>query len=59
MTENDAINVLIQAATIGQKHGIYSLKDSSMIYQAVCMLQPETVGQSVQQEPAAETAKNE
>ena len=43
MTEKDAISVLVQAASIGQKNGIYSLKDSAMIYQAICVLNPESL----------------
>ena len=43
MTEKDAISVLVQAASIGQKNGIYSFKDSALIYQAICVLSPDAV----------------
>lgn len=41
MNEKDAINVLTQAVLIGQKAGIYSFKDSTLIYQALTILNPE------------------
>jgi len=50
MTEKDAIDVLMQAASIGQKHGIYSLKDSAMIFQAICVLNPEAAKESMQEQ---------
>jgi len=41
MNEKEAINVLTQAVLIGQKHGIYSLRDSSLIFQALNILNPD------------------
>lgn len=41
MNENEAINILTQAVLIGQKHGIYSLRDSSLIFQALNILNPD------------------
>lgn len=41
MNEKEAINILTQAVLIGQKHGIYSLRDSSLIFQALSILNPD------------------
>jgi len=41
MNEKEAINVLVQAALIGQKSGVYALKDAALIYQAICVLNPD------------------
>lgn len=34
-TQEQAINVLIQAARIGQSKGVYSLEDAAVILQAI------------------------
>ncbi len=49
MDEKTAIDVLAQAVVMGQQHGIYSLRDSSLIFQALSILKPEIV-----EEPKAE-----
>ena len=41
MNEKEALDVLVQAVMIGQQHGIYSLRDSSIIFQAINVLNPE------------------
>lgn len=41
MNESEAISILTQAVLIGQKHGIYSLRDSSLIFQALNILNPD------------------
>lgn len=41
MNENEAISILTQAVLIGQKHGIYSLRDSFLIFQALNILNPD------------------
>lgn len=35
LSANEAINILIQAAEIGQKKGIYTFKESALIYKAI------------------------
>lgn len=41
MNEKDAINILTQAVMVGQKNGIYSIKDAALIFQALNILNPE------------------
>ena len=41
MDEKTAISVLTQAVMIGQKHGVYSFKDSALILQALTVLNPD------------------
>ncbi len=36
---NDALEVLIQAAMIGQSHGVYTLEEASMIQSSIKYLQ--------------------
>lgn len=36
--EEQAIEVLVQAVEIGRKAGVYSFKDSNLIYQAITVL---------------------
>jgi len=50
MNEKEAINVLMQAALIGQKSGVYALKDSALIYQAICVLNPEYAKENMNEE---------
>lgn len=35
LTQGEAISVLIQAAEIGQKKGIYTFEESALIYKAI------------------------
>lgn len=55
MTEKEAIGVLTQAINIGQKQGIYSLKDSFLIYQALIVLNPEFENTNQEQTKKQET----
>lgn len=55
MNEKEAINVLIQAAVIGQRAGAYTLKDASLVYAAITKLSPEFFNN----ENAAEEEKQE
>ena len=58
MTEKEAISVLTQAVVVAQRSGIYSLRDSSLIYQALNLLNPdfdkETEQQTETEQPVTE-----
>ena len=38
MNEKDAKNVILQAIEIAQKSGVYTIKDSALIFQAMSVL---------------------
>lgn len=46
MNEKEAINVLIQAAVLGQERGVYSLKDAAVIFSAINKLSPNYFGKA-------------
>ena len=59
MSEKEAINVLVQAAEIGQKSGIYSLKDSALIYTAINLLVPTYFNENNEQQPVPQEGGND
>jgi hypothetical protein len=58
MNEKEAINVLVQAAVIGQQSGIYSLKDAALVYAAVNILVPNYFAEEENQAPQTENGND-
>jgi hypothetical protein len=50
MEQNQALNVLIQAANIAQSRGAYKLDEANVIAQAVSVLTKETAPETTKEE---------